>query len=598
MPALVGLLVVVFSIAGLLVYEAWNTGRSRREIAERGLQDYAAYAAWSTARTGDASLAAGLSTLFRGLVGNKLKPTDSIAPLPVLLQGARYLAGCDCAMLIPAGYYFRFDSRDGSLTTAPAAVAGTNGAEPGWAAAKVGSFTLPQPAATSSPDVVWLKHSLANIVRQPMGGYFVGFERRGDSTMAIGLAPQRNERNEVIGALGFVTSANDFASGVVTHLLRYPKLLPLAITRGLPSDSLLAASVLIPSGEEIYRSNGWAAGLRSDTASLGVFSGGMKVRVALRPDATARLQGGMVPGSRAPVWVGLLLLTGLLTAIILRNLQREHELAQLRLEFSSSVSHELRTPLAQILLFGETLTLGRTRSESERADAASVIVREARRLMHLVDNALAFSRSQRPVVSLSPEHSPLALLVRDVIANFSPLASARSVTIIENLDERASAFVDPSAFRQILINLLDNAVKYGPPGQRVTVELTTGHTLIVLHPAILAPEQPLRRRMVRLAVVDEGPGVSGSARGDIWVAFVRGRNGEAPSGTGCGLGLAVVRDLAERHNGRAWVERGANDTGSRFVVELPELSGSETVPQAIGESRMSSYSTGQAAMRA
>ena len=51
MPALVGLLLVVFAIAGLLVYEAWNTGRSRREIAERGLQDYAAYASWSTART-------------------------------------------------------------------------------------------------------------------------------------------------------------------------------------------------------------------------------------------------------------------------------------------------------------------------------------------------------------------------------------------------------------------------------------------------------------------------------------------------------------------------------------------------------------------
>ena len=67
MPALVGLLLVVFTLAGLLVYEAWSTGRSRREIAERGLHDYAAYASWSTARLGENTLSASLSTIFRGL---------------------------------------------------------------------------------------------------------------------------------------------------------------------------------------------------------------------------------------------------------------------------------------------------------------------------------------------------------------------------------------------------------------------------------------------------------------------------------------------------------------------------------------------------
>ena len=71
-PALGGLLLVVFVIAGLLVYEAWSTGRSRREIAERGLQDYAAYATWSTARMADATLAGSLGALFRGLIGARI----------------------------------------------------------------------------------------------------------------------------------------------------------------------------------------------------------------------------------------------------------------------------------------------------------------------------------------------------------------------------------------------------------------------------------------------------------------------------------------------------------------------------------------------
>jgi signal transduction histidine kinase len=571
MPALVGLLVVVFSLAGLLVYEAWNTSRSRREIAERGLQDYAAYASWSTARAGDEALAAGLSTLFRGLVENRVNEHDSIAGIDALLGGARYLDQCDCAMNIPADYYFRFDARDGSLTTAPALEKPERGTEPGWAAAKVGTFAMSQESHPILPDTSWLRSALREITARPVTGFAVVFVKRGDSSDAIGFSPQRDASSRIIGALGFVSPANQFAEVVFTHLLRYPKLLPLAITRGLPSDSLLAATASTPDGLEIFRSKSWESGLRSDTASLAGFTGGMKVRVALRPDATARLQSAVVPGSRMPVWVGLLLLTGLLTVIIVRNLQREHELARLRLEFSASVSHELRTPLAQILLFGETLTLGRTRSEAERMSAAGVIVREARRLMHLVDNTLAFSRAERPVVSLSPGRVRLAPIIEETIAGFAPLASARNVSISQHVDRRASAFVDAEAFRQILINLLDNAVKYGPAGQHVKVELTAGHSVIVLSPAILAPEQPVTRRTLRLAVVDEGPGVTGHAKEEIWIPFVRGRNGESPTGTGCGLGLAVVRDLAERHNGRAWVESVHGGPGSRFVVELPEV---------------------------
>ena len=365
--------------------------------------------------------------------------------------------------------------------------------------------------------------------------------------------------------------------GIAKIIPTIPKILPAAITHGIPIDSLLAAVVTTPAGTEIYRSRGWIDGLRSDTASLGAFGGGMKMKVALRPDATIRLQGGVVPVSRVPVWVGLLMLTGLLTVIIVRNLQREHELARLRLEFSASVSHELRTPLAQILLFGETLTLGRTRSDIERHDAANVIVREARRLMHLVDNTLTFSRAERPVVSLSPRRQALAPLVREVIGGFGPLAAAKSVTIHQSLDDDVEGFVDGEAFRQVALNLLDNAVKYGPAGGRVSVALTKGHTRLALEPA-QKQKQVVRRATVRLTVDDQGPGVTGHARDEIWIPFARGMNGEPAVGTGCGLGLAVVRELAERLNGSTWVETAPGGTGSRFVIELPDASVKEEAP--------------------
>ncbi|MEO8194306.1 MAG: HAMP domain-containing sensor histidine kinase [Gemmatimonadales bacterium] len=581
MPALVGLLLVVFGIAGLLVYEAWNTGRSRREIAERGLQDYAAYASWSTARAGENTLSASLSTLFRGLVGNRLSENAAMAPLSDLVAGARYLEQCDCAMVLPADYYFRFDRRDPSVETR-IIVPGTSQSrvEPGWAAAKVGSYTTPPPVVRGAvDDKHWLSASLAAATDHSMPGFAMYIAMESDSPRLIGLAPQRDTEGKIIGALGFVTSARRFAEVTFNHLWSNPKILPLAITHGMPIDSLLAATVTTPAGTEIYRSRGWVDGLRSDTASLGWFGGGLRVRVALRPDATLRLQGGLLPVSRVPVFVGLLLLTGLLTVFIVRNLQREHELARLRLEFSASVSHELRTPLTQILLFGETLTLGRTRTDSERSDAANVIVREARRLMHLVDNTLTFSRAERPVVSLSPQRVALAPLVREVIAGFVPLASARNVTIAQNLDSQVDGFVDPEALRQMLLNLLDNAVKYGPPGQRVAVSLAGGHTRLALEPRVTGPKRIVRRSTVRLIVDDEGPGVSGRARDEIWVQFARGMNGEGAVGTGCGLGLAVVRELAERHNGSAWVEAAPGGAGARFVIELPDPDAAPDVPQ-------------------
>ena len=570
MPALVGLLLVVFVIAGLLVYEAWSTGRSRREIAERGLQDYAAYASWSAARAGENILAASLSTIFRGIAGNRVADDENIAPLSTLIDGSKYLAQCDCAMNLPADYFFRYDRRHSFVQTQPARKTSEQTIETSWAAAKVGSYT-PQPERVLiTPDESWLASTLDEASLESLPNFAIMFARSGDSILVIGLAPLRDSSAKVAGALGFVTSARRFANTTFGTLWRNPEILPIAITRGMANDSLLSALVTTPDGTEIYKSRGWTDGSRSDTASLGLFGGGMRMRVALRPDATIRLQGGVVPPSRVPVWVGLLLLTGLLTVVIVRNIQREHELARLRLEFSASVSHELRTPLAQILLFGETLTLGRTRTENERRDAANIIVREARRLMHLVDNTLTFSRAERPVVSLSPRRQPLAPLVKEVIAGFVPLASAKNVRIVHALDEDATGFVDGEAFRQILLNLLDNAVKYGPSGGHVSVTLSSGHTRLAV--AAMRQKQVVRRSTIRLAVDDEGPGVNGRARDEIWIPFARGMNGEPPVGTGCGLGLAVVRELAERHNGSTWVEAGPGARGARFVIELPDAS--------------------------
>src|SRR4029079_18966279 len=96
--------------------------------------------------------------------------------------------------------------------------------------------------------------------------------------------------------------------------------------------------------------------------------GGMAVHAALAPGAVERLAVAQAPSPRLPFLIGLFALTVALATVAVIQLRREHELARLRSDFVSSVSHELRTPLAQILLYGETLALGRTRSEDARRE--------------------------------------------------------------------------------------------------------------------------------------------------------------------------------------------------------------------------------------
>ncbi|CAA9319626.1 MAG: hypothetical protein AVDCRST_MAG11-1933, partial [uncultured Gemmatimonadaceae bacterium] len=284
--------------------------------------------------------------------------------------------------------------------------------------------------------------------------------------------------------------------------------------------------------------------------------GGLTLRAALTPAAARRVVVRAPERARLPLLVGFLSLTAALAAVAMAQLRRAQELARLRADFTSSVSHELRTPLAQILLFGETLALDRVRSPAERRAAAETIVQEARRLLRLVENVLHFAQAERGAVELEPRPTPLAPLLASVAAAFAPLAESARVRLATALDADATAVADPPALRQIALNLLDNAVKYGPPGQLVTLGASAAG------PA------------VRVWVEDGGPGVPEPDRERIWdpfVRLVRDRNAYGVGGqarTGSGIGLSVVRGLTTRMGGRAWVEPGAAG-GARFVVELP-----------------------------
>jgi signal transduction histidine kinase len=215
------------------------------------------------------------------------------------------------------------------------------------------------------------------------------------------------------------------------------------------------------------------------------------------------------------------------------------------------VSHELRTPVAQIRMFAETLLLGRVRSSEEGRRSLAIIVQEAQRLTHLIENVLQFSSADRGAAFVTPHPERLDVLLHEILDSFEPLARSKRTSITRHIDEGLVVAVDASALRQIVLNLLDNALKYGPAGQTITVT------------------SRCEGGAAHISIEDQGPGVSLDDAARIWKPFYRVA-GHTESTGGTGIGLAIVKQLVELHHGRVRVERG--EEGARFIIELPGAS--------------------------
>ncbi|MFL5542711.1 MAG: sensor histidine kinase, partial [Longimicrobiaceae bacterium] len=285
------------------------------------------------------------------------------------------------------------------------------------------------------------------------------------------------------------------------------------------------------------------------TGRLDGLLAGLTSRVAVRAEVV-----GSAPADgsnrRLPLLLAVFGLTLGLVSVAIVQLRRQQELVRLRDDFVSGVSHELRTPLAQIRLFADLLESGRLATGEQRSRSIRIINEESRRLTWLVENILHFSRSQRGAGRVAPQPVQAAPLVREIVDAFAPLARERDARFEVLADDGVVARIDADAFRQVLLNLLDNAVKYGPPGQTVRVRLE------------------LRGLALRLSVDDRGPGVPWEERNRVWEPYRRlARDAEGATG-GSGIGLAVVKDLVELHGGRVGVVE-APGGGARFWIELP-----------------------------
>ena len=514
---IVVLLVATVGMTALLAYEALHAAKSHRATAENVLRDYAAFGAWELSRVGRQQLMSVIQTELSE-VHHAVKRGD--------LTGALTAShGCGtCSGVHRMHTVFHAPLPGGRFTFAGAPV---------------------DPAV-----VTLLEKKLAEGLQKPQ--LFtcpaLGVVPSGAASAVVIWRPVFDHNDDrASGVVGFISDPQ-FVSVVFEKILRSNPLLPPSLLQdGTNPNAAVTVRVATQDGRELFASATEASPYAA-TEKFQADLGQLALSVALRPDAAGRLVIGGLPRERLPLVVGLLTLTAGLVFVALIQLRREAELSRLRSDFVSGVSHELRTPLAQIRMFTETLLLGRVRSELEGRRSLEIIARETQRLTQLVENVLFFARAERRRPRIAAEAAPLAPIVTEVVESFAPLAAARQARLVTVLDEAAMATVDAGAVRQILLNLLDNAVKYGPQGQTITVSAL------------------LDGACARLMVDDEGPGVAPEHAERVWQPFDRLTTPETAVG-GTGIGLAIVRQLADLHDGRAWVERGP--AGARFIVEIP-----------------------------
>ena len=218
-------------------------------------------------------------------------------------------------------------------------------------------------------------------------------------------------------------------------------------------------------------------------------------------------------------------------------------------QFSADASHELQTPLT--ILKGEMeVTLRSPRRPEEYQLILKSALEEIDRIAHLVEGLLLLARADAGVLRMDRRSMDLAPLVKEVYEQAKVLANAQGITLFLGPLEDVSILGDSERLRRLLLNLVDNGIKYTPAGGRVTVSLQGN------------------RQWAYIRVSDTGIGLSHEDQKRIFERFYRTAEARSRNESGAGLGLCIARSIAEAHSGRIEVE-SIPGHGSTFTVILP-----------------------------
>ena len=261
--------------------------------------------------------------------------------------------------------------------------------------------------------------------------------------------------------------------------------------------------------------------------------------------------------------------------VVLHDVTLLKRVADVRRDFVANASHELRTPLTAIRGFAETLQEN-FELPAEGGRFLDLIVKNTLRLQRIVDDLLALSRSEAPEEKYPLRPMDLGPLVLESLRNLEPQANEKSIQLSVRLSERrALALGHERALDEVLMNLVDNAIKYTPQGGRVELRVRN------------------QRRWVCIEVEDTGRGISPAHIQRIFERFYRVDTGRSREQGGTGLGLSIVKHLVSRMKGEIRVE-SQEGKGTTFVVCLRRAARTRKAsgPQELRTESLSRHSSG------
>ncbi|NDI36687.1 sensor histidine kinase [Chengkuizengella sediminis] len=216
-------------------------------------------------------------------------------------------------------------------------------------------------------------------------------------------------------------------------------------------------------------------------------------------------------------------------------------------EFISSISHEIRTPLTSIKGWSETIVSGDLSDKQETMEGLQTIQDETERLIGLVEELLDFSRYQASSLTLKKKSFNFTKLINEVIFQMKTKVKEKNMNIIFHYDQELLITGDKNRLKQVLINLLDNAIKYSPKDTAITLKIEKNENNVNLH------------------ISDEGVGINKNELTSVTKMFYQVDANQS----GTGLGLAICQKIIELHQGQLYIKSSKNE-GTTVTVSLPK----------------------------
>jgi signal transduction histidine kinase len=269
-------------------------------------------------------------------------------------------------------------------------------------------------------------------------------------------------------------------------------------------------------------------------------------------DPNRSFAGDRAPAALIAAGIGFIVVLTFLSAyLLLRGVNRDLQMAEVRSHFVASVSHELKTPLTAIRMFAETLVLGRARDEGTRSEYLETIMNESERLARLVDNVLDFSKIEQGKKIYRMRRVALPDVVKAAARAMQyPLEQQGFKLNVSIAEDLPSMPADSDALEQAILNLLSNAMKYSGSARQIELCCARNNGNAVI------------------AVTDHGIGIAPQDKMHIFEKFYRVRSSDTDLIAGTGLGLTLVKHVVQAHAGSVDVE-STPGRGSTFSIRIP-----------------------------